>query len=185
MFLIACQKAEDISGTLEACAYEANTEYDSVEEFLRDSDMPVFLLGNDMKGKNKAAPSDARSIADKAASSDAGYAAIDVRFTDTGVTVGEHYVSVSYDCRVGDDSFKADLTTYSFEDGKRMLQAILDNNAGVFSEEELSEKEIYYCPGTDVETYNCYAMVWEGRMFLINIEKGYDPYVELLMEQIE
>ena len=45
MLLTACQNAGDTSETFEEHAYEANTEYDSVEEFLEDSNETMFVLG--------------------------------------------------------------------------------------------------------------------------------------------
>ena len=50
---------------------------------------------------------------------------------------------------------------------------------------DVYKRQVYYCPGTDVEEYNCYLMVWEGKMFVLNIEKGYDSYVEMIMAYIE
>lgn len=104
---------------------------------------------------------------------------------DTGVTVGEVYASVTYECEVGEDRFKVNLATYNYSDGEGSMQYIIDNNSDAFSEEEIGGRTVYYCPGTDVEEYNCYLMVWEGKMFVLNIEKGYDSYVEMIMAYIE
>ena len=46
MLLTACQNAGDTSEPFEEHAYEANTEYDSVEEFLEDSNETMFVLGD-------------------------------------------------------------------------------------------------------------------------------------------
>ena len=170
MLLTACQNAGDTSETFEEHAYEANTEYDSVEEFLEDSNETMFVLGNKTRQKNIAADANA---------------GMQLYVEDTGVTVGEVYASVTYECEVGEDRFKVNLATYNYSDGEGSMQYIIDNNSDAFSEEEIGGRTVYYCPCPDIEEYNCYLMVWEGKMFVLNIEKGYDSYVEMIMAYIE
>ena len=170
MLLTACQNAGDTSEPFEEHAYEANTEYDSVEEFLEDSNETMFVLGDKTRQKNIAADANA---------------GMQLSAEDTGVTVGEVYASVTYECEVGEDRFKVNLATYNYSDGEGSMQYIIDNNSDAFSEEEIGGRTVYYCPGTDVEEYHCYLMVWEGKMFVLNIEKGYDSYVEMIMAYIE
>lgn len=36
---------------------------------------------------------------------------------------------------------------------------------------------MYYCLGTTYEGFNCYAMILDDKMLVVNIEKEYDEYI--------
>lgn len=151
-------------------AQEANEEYDTIAEFLVSSDKPAFLLQSQRARQTTATPSEAD---------------IEIQIANENVSVGEHYVAVNYECTVGEETFLLQLGTYNFPDGEGSMQQILDRGPGLFSEKEIGGQQVYYCPGSEYEPYNYYLMVLNGNMFLLNIEQGYDKYVEMIMNHLD
>lgn len=130
----------------------ANTEYDSIEGFLADSDEGVFVL--------------------------------DSQAADTGVSVAISYIAVTYECEVNEDTFKLELCTYRSNNGKQQLEEIMESNPNLFTEEEIGGKRIYYAPGSEYDWFDCYAMVIGEKLFIMDIEKGYDEYVGVILENL-
>ena len=64
------------------------------------------------------------------------------------------------------------------------LASIVDSNPGIFSEEDIGGVLTYYCPGSKYDWFDCYAMVIEDKLFVVNIEKGYDKYIEDVLSNI-
>lgn len=145
----------------------ANTEYDSIEGFLADSDEGVFVLDSQAAGRS-AAPSNA-----------AGFNA-----ADTGVSVAISYIAVTYECEVNEDTFKLELCTYRSNNGKQQLKEVMESNPDLFTEEEIGGKRIYYAPGSEYDWFDCYAMVIGEKLFIMDIENGYDEYVGVILENL-
>lgn len=89
-----------------------------------------------------------------------------------------------YDCTLEDKDFKVRLGTYDSKNGADDVQYILESNPGVFTEMDINDTTVYYCPGMELEKYNCYMMVLNDQMFVIDIEKGFDSEVAAVMNYI-
>lgn len=155
---------------LREMAQEANEEYDSIEEFQQHSNKSPILL-------ETAASRDTRTATNS--NTKAGLEA-----TVQRVSVGESYVDVYYDCTIGNETFKLRLGTYNSDYDESDMQTILGNNSGVFEEQNVDGLTVYYCPGMDIEKYNCYMMTLNDRLFVINIEKGYNSMIYNVIDYI-
>ena len=118
---------------------EANTEYDSIEDFLTRSNVSVFMM-------------------------------------DSNSSIIATYSNAA--------AFKVKLATYKSNNGDEQLASIVDSNPGIFSEEDIGGVLTYYCPGSKYDWFDCYAMVIEDKLFVVNIEKGYDKYIEDVLSNI-
>lgn len=138
----------------------ANKEYDSIDDFLVDKDEAIFIM-NPQKMSKSATSSNA-----------AMFTAI-----DNNVSVAESYVAVTYECEGGGDAFQVKLATYTSNNGNEQLDSLINSNPGIFTEKETGGILTYYCPGSQYDWFDCYAMVIDDKMFVVNIEKGYDEYI--------
>ena len=96
---------------------------------------------------------------------------------DNNVSVAESYVAVTYECEGGGDAFQVKLATYTSNNGNEQLDSLINSNPGIFTEKETGGILTYYCPGSQYDWFDCYAMVIDDKMFVVNIEKGYDEYI--------
>ena len=145
---------------------EANTEYDSIEDFLTRSNVSVFMM-------------DSNSSIIATYSNAAAFSAVDKK-----VSVAESYIAITYECETNGETFKVKLATYKSNNGDEQLASIVDSNPGIFSEKDIGGVLTYYCPGSKYDWFDCYAMVIEDKLFVVNIEKGYDKYIEDVLSNI-
>lgn len=146
----------------------ANTEYDSIEDFLEDNNAPVFIMESEQFYNELATNSNAATL----------------DFVGDHVSVGGSYISVIYECKAGDDTFKIDLATYNTNRADEQLAYVVDSNPGIFTEVNISGISVYYCPGSEYEWFDCYAMVIDEKLVVVNIEKGYGKYMEDVLNNI-
>ena len=141
-------------------------KYDSVEDFLTRSNVSVFMM-------------DSNSSIIATYSNAAAFSAVDKK-----VSVAESYTAITYECETNGETFKVKLATYKSNNGDEQLASIVDSNPGIFSEEDIGGVLTYYCPGSKYDWFDCYAMVIEDKLFVVNIEKGYDKYIEDVLSNI-
>lgn len=145
----------------------ANKEYDSIEDFLADNNEAIFAM-NPQKMSRSATPSNATMFT----------------AVDNNVSVAESYIAVNYECEVDGSTFQVKLATYISNNGDEQLDSVINSNPGIFTEKEIGGILTYYCPGSQYDWFDCYAMVIDEKMFVVNIEKGYDEYIEGVLANI-
>ena len=145
----------------------ANTEYDSIEDFLADSNEDVMAV-NSQPVSRSATPSNATNFS----------------ATDTNVSVAISYISVTYECEINEDAFKLKLVTYRSDNGEEQLAEVMESNPNFLEEKEIGEQLIYYAPGSEYDWFNFYAMVVDGKLIVMDIEKGYDEHMEAILENL-
>jgi len=146
----------------------ANEEYDSIEDFLADNNETIFVM-NFQKMSKSATPPNAT-----------GFTVI-----DNHVSMAKSYIAVIYECETDGHTFQIELVTYRSDSGEEQLGSIISSNPGIFTEKEIGEILTYYCPGSQYDWFDCYAMVINGKMIVIDIEKGYDKYMETVLDSIQ
>lgn len=145
----------------------ANTEYDSIEDFLAANSEDVLAIDPQTADRSAAPPN-----------------AADFRVTDTGVSVAISYIAVTYECEISEDAFKLKLFTYRSDKGEDQLEEIMESNPGFFTEKEIGGQLIYYASGSEYDWFDCYAMVIDGKLIVMDVEKGYDEHVETILENL-
>lgn len=151
----------------------ANTEYDSIEDFLQNSNATVFMMDSKQPYNNVATNSNAAN------SNATTFNAIDKNVSDS-----QSYISIIYECEVNDNTFKVDLSTFKTSEGAEQLAYVVDSNPGIFTEVNISGISAYYCPGSEYDWFDCYAMIINKKLVVIDIEKGYDTYIEDVLNNI-
>lgn len=147
----------------------ANTEYDSIEDFLQSSNARIFTIDSKQRYDNPVA-TNSNAVAFNA--------------VDKNVSAAQSYISIIYECEVNGSTFKVDLATFKTNNGADQLASVIDNNPGIFTEVNLSGISAYYCPGSEYDWFDCYAMVIDKKLVVIDIEKGYDTYIEDVINNI-
>lgn len=170
--LSGCQNSMEVSETTledkeNISESVANREYDSIEDFLASNNESILAM-NPQKISRSATPSNA-----------AVFSAI-----DNNVSVADSYIAVTYECKADNDIFQLKLATYTSNNGEEQLDSVVNSNPGIFTEEEIGDILTYYCPGSQYDWFDCYAMVIDGKMFVVNIEKGYDEYIETVLNNL-
>lgn len=145
----------------------ANKEYYSIEDFQADSNESFFAL-NPQKTDSIATSSNASVL----------------NTINHNVSVSSIYISVNYECEAGRDSFQLSLTTYLSNNGEKQLDSVISSNPGIFTEKEIAGIPLYYCPGSPYDWFDCYAMVINEKMLVVNIEQGYDEYIEDVLNNL-
>ena len=136
----------------------ANTEYDSIEDFLQNSNATVFMMDSKQPYNNVATNSNAAN------SNATTFNAIDKNVSDS-----QSYISIIYECEVNDDTFKVDLSTFKTSEGAEQLAYVVDSNPGIFTEVNISGILAYYCPGSEYDWFDCYAMIINKKLVVIDI----------------
>lgn len=145
----------------------ANQEYDSIEDFLANDNESILAIDSQKISKN-ATPSDATLF----------------KAIDKNVSVAESYIAVTYECKANNDTFQLKLATYTSNNGEEQLNSVVNSNPGIFTEEAIGDVLTYYCPGSQYDWFDCYAMVIDGKMFVVNIEKGYNEYLATVLDNL-
>ena len=52
------------------------------------------------------------------------------------------------------------------------------------SKKDIGGNSTYYCPGSKYDWSDCYAMVVDHKLLVVNIEKEYDQYIEWVLGHI-
>lgn len=145
----------------------ANQEYDSIEAFRANDNESILIMD----------PSKINSST--TLSNTAVFSAI-----DNNVSVADSYIAVTYECKTDNGTFQLKLATYASNNGEEQLDSVVNSNPGIFTEKEIGDILTYYCPGSQYDWFDCYAMVIDGKMFVVNIEKGYDEYIETVLNNL-
>lgn len=147
----------------------ANTEYDSIEDFLQNNNARIFVI-------------DSKQLYDSNAAINSNAAAFNA--VDKNVSAAQSYISIIYECEADGDTFKVDLSTFNTDKGEEQLASVAASNPGIFTEVNILGISVYYCPGSEYDWFDCYAMVIDKKMVVVDIEKGYDTYIEDVLNNI-
>lgn len=148
-------------------AHIANTEYSSLNEFFSESNEEITILAPVSVYSQCASNSNAQTL---------------LHIEDINVTIAESYISVMYECEIDGDVFNTKVATYTLEDGESALESIKTGNPNLFSELTINDIITYYCPGGAEDWFDCYAMVLDGKMVVINIQKEYATYISEIVD---
>ena len=140
-----------------------NTEYGSIEDFSANNSMDIFVL-NFNKDSNL---------------DNASFSAV-----DKTVSVAKSYTAVTYECEIDSDRFQVKLATYDSDNGEEQLNAVIKSNPDIFTKKDIGGNSTYYCPGSKYDWSDCYAMVVDHKLLVVNIEKEYDQYIEWVLGHI-
>ena len=140
-----------------------NTEYGSIEDFSANNSMDIFVLNF-----NKESNLDNESFS----------------AVDKTVYVAKSYTAVTYECEIDSDRFQVKLATYDSDNGEEQLNAVIKSNQDIFTKKDIRGNSTYYCPGSKYDWSDCYAMVVDHKLLVVNIEKEYDQYIEWVLGHI-
>ena len=140
-----------------------NTEYGSIEDFSANNSMDIFVLNF-----NKESNLDNGSFS----------------AVDKTVSVAKSYTAVTYECEIDSDRFQVKLATYDSDNGEEQLNAVIKSNPDIFTKKDIGGNSTYYCPGSKYDWSDCYAMVVDHKLLVVNIEKEYDQYIEWVLGHI-
>ena len=140
-----------------------NTEYGSIEDFSANNSMDIFVLNF-----NKESNLDNGSFS----------------AVDKTVSVAKSYTAVTYECEIDSDRFQVKLATYDSDNGEEQLNAVIKSNPDIFTKKDIGGNSTYYCPGSKYDWSDCYAMVVDHKLLVVNIEKEYDQYIEWVLGYI-
>ena len=140
-----------------------NTEYGSIEDFSANNSMDIFVLNF-----NKESNLDNGSFS----------------AVDKTVSVAKSYMAVTYECEIDSDRFQVKLATYDSDNGEEQLNAVIKSNPDIFTKKDIGGNSTYYCPGSKYDWSDCYAMVVDHKLLVVNIEKEYDQYIEWVLGHI-
>lgn len=140
-----------------------NTEYGSIEDFSANNSMDIFVLNF-----NKESNLDNGSFS----------------AVDKTVSVAKSYTAVTYECEIDSDRFQVKLATYDSDNGEEQLNAVIKSNPDIFTKKDIGGNSTYYCPGSKYDWSDCYAMVVDHKLLVVNIEKEYDQYIEWVLGNI-
>ena len=140
-----------------------NTEYGSIEDFSANNSMDIFVLNF-----NKESNLDNESFS----------------AVDKTVSVAKSYMAVTYECEIDSDRFQVKLATYDSDNGEEQLNAVIKSNPDIFTKKDIGGNSTYYCPGSKYDWSDCYAMVVDHKLLVVNIEKEYDQYIEWVLGYI-
>jgi len=140
-----------------------NTEYGSIEDFSANNSMDIFVLNF-----NKESNLDNGSFS----------------AVDKTVSVAKSYTAVTYECEIDSDRFQVKLATYDSDNGEEQLNAVIKSNPNIFTKKDIGGNSTYYCPGSKYDWSDCYAMVVDHKLLVVNIEKEYDQYIEWVLGHI-
>ena len=94
------------------------------------------------------------------------------------------YMAVTYECEIDSDRFQVKLATYDSDNGEEQLNAVIKSNPDIFTKIDIRGNSTYYCPGSKYDWSDCYAMVVDHKLLVVNIEKEYDQYIEWVLGHI-
>lgn len=90
----------------------------------------------------------------------------------------------AYECEIDSDRFQVKLATYDSDNGEEQLNAVIKSNPDIFTKKDIGGNSTYYCPGSKYDWSDCYAMVVDHKLLVVNIEKEYDQYIEWVLGHI-
>ena len=88
------------------------------------------------------------------------------------------------ECEIDSDRFQVKLATYDSDNGEEQLNAVIKSNPDIFTKKDIRGNSTYYCPGSKYDWSDCYAMVVDHKLLVVNIEKENDQYIEWVLGHI-